>query len=204
MSESTFRRLTEPMRRRIKLMISRAVGHLVDPSTLLQTLQVELLKGEVLDGVEHLEGYGRTAHPPEGFEALTASLAGDRAHTVALAAWHRKYRPVGFKAGENVIYDDQGQVIALLRDKTIHIYGCDKLVADVATEVTITCPLVTVKASSKVRFETPVLECTGEIKDLCDSGGTTISGMRLVYNGHDHDENNIDGGQTNQPNQPMG
>ncbi len=58
MSESAIRRLTNPMRRRLRLLVSRAVGRLVDPSTLLQTLQLELLRGELLDGVEHVEGYG--------------------------------------------------------------------------------------------------------------------------------------------------
>lgn len=203
MSESVYGRLTGPIRRRLKLMLSRAVGRLVDPATLLQTLQVEILKGETLDGIEHLEGYGRTAHPPDGFEALTASLGGDRAHTVALAAFHRKFRVTGLKAGEQAIYDDQGQVIALLRDKTIHIYGCDKLIADVATEATITCPVVNVVASAKIRFDTPLVECTGEIRDRCGSGGVSMSGMRQIYNGHVHNENNVLNGPTNQPNQQM-
>ncbi|WP_241084843.1 hypothetical protein [Candidatus Vondammii sp. HM_W22] len=57
MSESAIRRLTNPMRRRLRLLVSRAVERLVDPSTLLQTLQLELLRGELLDGVEHVEGY---------------------------------------------------------------------------------------------------------------------------------------------------
>lgn len=184
-------------------MLSRAVGRLVDPSTLLQTMQVELLKGEVLDGIEHLEGYGRTANPPEGFEALAASLGGDRAHTVVLSAWHRQYRPKGLKKGEQTIYDDQGQVIALLRNKKLHIYGCDTLVADVGVSADITCPTVTVKASTKVRHETPLMECTGEIKDNCDSGGVSMADMRTVYNGHDHDEND-NGGPTDAPNQTMG
>jgi len=201
-SDSVFKRLTRPIRRRIKLMISRAVGRLVDPSTLVQTLQVELLKGEVLDGVEHVEGYGRTAHPPEGYEAVTASMGGDRSHTVALSAFHRLFRPTGFKAGENVIYDDQGQVIALLRDKTIHIYGCDTLIADVATEATITCPLVTIAATDKIRFETPRLECTGEIIDKCDTTNVSMSDMRQVYDSHNHPEND-NGGPTDPPNQQM-
>jgi phage baseplate assembly protein V len=212
-----YRRLTGPIRRRLKLMLSRAVGRMVDPSTLLQTMQLELLKGEVLDNIEHLEGYGRTANPPEGFEALCASLGGDRAHTVALAAWHRKYRPTGFKRGENAIYDDQGQVIALLRDKHIQIYGCNTLTVDAAEDAiintkrcavnasescTLTAPLVTVAASTKVRFETPLLECTGPIKDNCDSGGVSMADMRQVYNGHNHAEND-NGGPTDPPNQIM-
>lgn len=179
MSESLYRRLTGPLRRRVKLLLSRAVGRMVDPSALLQTLQLELLKGEVLDGIEHMEGYGRTAHPPAGYEALTASLGGDRAHTVAIAACHRQYRPGNLQAGEQALYDDQGQVLALLRNKIIHVYGCDK-----------------------IRFETPLLEVTGEIRDRCDSGGLTMHSMRQVYNGHEHDEND-NGGPTDAPNQLM-
>ena len=197
------RRLTEPLRRRLKIMLSRAVGRLVDPSTLLQTMQLELLKGEVLDGIEHMEGYGRTANPPAGFEALTGSMGGDRAHTVAIATVHRQSRLLGLKPGEQALYDDQGQVIALLRDKIIHIYGCARLVADVATEVTVTCPLVRVVASSKVRFETPRLEVTGEIVDRCDADGRSMEQMRTTYDSHTHPEND-NGGPTGAPNQQIG
>lgn len=196
------RRLLEPIRRRLKLMLSRAVGRLVDPSTLLQTMQLELLKGEVLDNVEHLEGYGRTANPPEGFEALTASLGGDRAHTVVVSAFHRLHRLKNLKPGEQALYDDQGQVIALLRNKTIYIYGCDTLIADAATAATITCPLVTVAASTKVRFETPLLEVTGEITDRCDADGRSMEIMRSTYDSHTHPGDS--GGTTGSPNQLIG
>ena len=37
----------------------------------------------------------------------------------------------------------------------------------------------------KARFEMD-LEVTGQVKDLCDSSGTTMSAMRLAYNGHRH------------------
>jgi phage baseplate assembly protein V len=197
-----YRKLTSPLRRRLKLLFSRAVGKLVDPSTLLQSLQLELLKGEVLDGVEHLEGYGRTAHPPAGYEALTASLGGDRAHTVAITACHRQFRVKDLLPGEQAIYDDQGQVIALLRDKLLYIYGCDTLNAEVGVEATITCPIVNIVAGTKVRIASPLLECTGEIKDKCDSGGVSMAGMRQVYNGHTHGENDT-GGQTDPPSQGM-
>lgn len=202
MSDSVYRRLTAPVRRRLKLMLSRAVGRLVDPSTMLQTMQLELTKGEVLDGVEHLEGYGRTAHPPLGFEALTASLGGDRAHTVAVAAVHRKYRPKNLSAGEQAIYDDQGQVIAMLRDRLLYIYGCDTMVAEVAGTATITCPTVNIVAAIKVRVDAPMLECTGEIRDRCDLDGVSMAAMRDVFNNHVHAEND-NGGPTEAPNQSM-
>lgn len=201
MSDSAFRKLTGPLRRRVKLLISRAVGRLVDPDTLLQTLQLEVLKGEVLDGVEHMEGYGRTANPPDGFEALTASLGGDRSHTVCISAFHRQFRLTGLAGGEVALYDDQGQAIHLKRDKTIHIYGCDTLTADIGVQATITCPLVTLAASTKVRMETPLLEVTGEIMDNCGTNTNAMSDMRQIYDTHDHPGDS--GGTTGAPNQQM-
>ena len=44
---------------------------------------------------------------------------------------------------------------------------------------------ITFRNSPKARFEMD-LEVTGQVKDLCDSGGTTMSAMRLAYNGHRH------------------
>lgn len=196
------RRLTEPLRRRLKLMFSRAVGRLVDPSTLLQTMQLELLKGEVLDGIEHMEGYGRTANPPEGFEALAASFGGDRSHTVCVSAFHRQHRIKNLKRGEQALYDDQGQVIALLRDKIIHIYGCDRLIGSVAVEALVTCPLVRVVAGDKVRYETPRFEVTGEIVDRCDTDGRSMEQMRSTYDSHTHPGDS--GGMTGAPNQQIG
>ncbi len=201
MSLAAFSKLTGPLRRRVKLIISRAVGRLVDPSTLLQTLQLELLRDEVLDGIEHMEGYGRTANPPDGFEALTASLGGNRAHTVCISAFHRQWRLKGLAKGEVALYDDQGQVIHLKRNKAIHIYGCDSLTADVGTQATITCPAVTVVASTKVRLDTPLLEVTGEIKDNCDINANTMSDMRQMYDSHDHPGDS--GGTTGLPNQQI-
>jgi len=59
-----------------------------------------------------------------------------------------------------------------------------------------------IKASTKVRIESPQLEATGEIIDLVEGTGRTMSGMRSIYNGHVHPEND-NGGPTGQPTQGM-
>ncbi|PND29703.1 baseplate assembly protein, partial [Achromobacter pulmonis] len=61
---------------------------------------------------------------------------------------------------------------------------------------------VTITNAPKVRAETDLLECTGEIRDRCDSGGRAMSEMRETYDGHDHPGDS--GGTTGKPNQGMG
>ena len=48
---------------------------------------------------------------------------------------------------------------------------------------------------------TPLLECTGEIKDRCNSDGRTMEDMRNIYDGHTHPGDS--GGTTGAPNQVM-
>lgn len=155
--------------------------------------------GEEFTNREYFQHYSFTSRPKPGAEAI---IIRDGNHIIMIASDDRRYR-IALDEGEAAMYDDQGQVIKLKRGKEIHIYGCDKLTADVAVETTITCPLVTVVASAKVRLETPLLEVTGEIRDRCNTTGKSMSDMRDIYDTHTHPENNTIGGSTNAPNQGM-
>lgn len=55
---------------------------------------------------------------------------------------------------------------------------------------------------TKLRVEAGI-DATGEIKDLCDGTGTTMSSMRTAHNGHNHIENNVLGGPTGGPSLAM-
>jgi phage baseplate assembly protein V len=144
-NDSAFRRLTAPLRRRIKVLFTRALGSLVDPTTLMQTLQVEALAGEVLDGVEHFEPYGFTSNPLPGFEALLAALGGDRAHTVCIVAADRRNRITDLASGESALYDDQGQKVHLQRAGILVVTTLNATVQADGT--------VLVKAGSKATVE---------------------------------------------------
>lgn len=109
-------KILEPIRRRIKLMLTKAVVSMVDADSLLQSLQVKAVGGEELE-VEHLETYGLTSHPHPGAEVLLGSLCGRRDHTVALCVVDRRYRVTGLLTGEVAIHDDLGQSIILHRDR---------------------------------------------------------------------------------------
>ena len=71
---SAFQRLSQPLRNRVALMIGRAVLKVVNDETPLQTVQVEALPGEIIDGAERFQMYGFTSHPLEGADALVLAV----------------------------------------------------------------------------------------------------------------------------------
>ncbi len=152
---------------------------------------------ETFSNREYFQHYGYTSRPLPGAEAI---IIQEGNHVIMVASDDRRYR-IALQEGEVALYDNQGQVIKLMAGKEAHIYGCDKLTADVAVEAKITCPLVRLVASGKVRVEAPLLEVTGEIKDRCDSVGKSMSEMRTTYNTHTHPGDS--GGTTGVPNQGM-
>jgi phage baseplate assembly protein V len=174
MNAAAMKRLLEPLHRRIKMMVTRGVLHLVDSEMLMQTVQVELLSGEVLDRVEHFEPYGFTANPHPGAEVLAVGLAGRRAHTIVVSVGDRRYRLTGLAQGEVALYTDEGDYIQLKRDGNIEIVA--------GTKFKVTAPEAEVIASTKVRLDTPSCEMTGD-QDV--TGNSNIGG-----------DSNVDGDAT--------
>lgn len=180
-------RALAPLARGLQNLFSRGVVSAVNPDAKMQTVQIQLLTGEAKDNVEHFEPYGYTAHPHVGAEQATGFVEGDRSHGIVLVVADRRYRLTGLAAGEVAIYDDQGQKVHLTRNGIV--------IDGAGLPMTIT-------NTPKVRMETDMLECTGDIKDRCDGSGRTMDGMRDIYNSHTHPENDS-GGPTDQPNQSM-
>ncbi|WP_096314348.1 phage baseplate assembly protein domain-containing protein, partial [Escherichia coli] len=149
-------------------------------------VDVSLIAGEPKAGVEHLEPYGFTARANSGAEAVVLFPDGDRSHAVVVTVSDRRYRLKGLQTGEVAVYDDQGQSVTLTREGIV-VDGAGKT--------------ITFRNAPKARFEMD-LEVTGQVKDLCDSSGTTMSAMRLAYNGHRHREN-AQGSNTDKPDKAM-
>jgi phage baseplate assembly protein V len=182
---------------KISNMISRGTLADIDPDRKMQTVQARLLAGETKNGLEYFEPYGITSVPNNDAELVAVFLDGDRSNGLVICIADRRFRLQGMKTGEVALHDDQGQKVHLTRDGIV-IEGGGKplIIQDV--------PTATIKADMKVRFETPLMECTGTINDMCDSPeGKTMSGMREIYNQHDHAERNVVGGPTSIPNQQM-
>lgn len=191
---SGLQRVLGPLNRRISNMIARAVVRLVSDDTKLQSLQVSLLAETTRDGAERFQQYGFTSHPHVGAEAIVLFPFGNRDHPIVIAVDDRRYRKTGLEPGETALYTDEGDFILMKRGRIVQVVAGAKL--------DVTAPEVVVAASSKIRFETPLLECTGEIKDRCDADGRSMSEMRETYNDHVHPENDS-GGPTDAPTEAM-
>jgi phage baseplate assembly protein V len=177
-----------PLSRRVRLIASRAVLNVVDDGAGEQTVQASLLAGETRDNIERMQQYGFSSVPLAGAEGVFLSLGAVRDNGVMIIAGDRRFRAKGLQGGEVAIYTDEGDRITLKRNH----------------EIEIKTKVLTIKAETKVRMETPLCEVTGQIKDLCEtSAGSTMSAMRITYNGHTHNENNTSDGPTNIPNQSM-
>ncbi len=165
-----------PLKRRVLLMVSRAILRRVNDNSSLQQVQISLLADELRDQVEHFQSYGFTSHPNVGAECAVVFVVGNRDHGLVLAIDDRRYRlkPLKrryrlkpLKQGEVALYTDEGDKIHLQRNRTI----C------------IETQTLSIQASQKITLNTPVLEVTGEIQD---GSQTTLSMMRDRYNNHAH------------------
>ena len=197
-----FDRLIGPLRRRVLLMIGRAVVRVVDDSLKLQAVQVEGLSGEVLDGIERWQQYGFTSVPHPGAEAIIAALGGQRQHSVVLAVEDRRYRVMGLEQGEVCIYTDEdgndptmAHRITLARDRVIKLeaagvsmeldgdgeaatltVGMDTIVMD-AAGVTIT-----VGGSTVVVDENAISLTAGDGATAVLDANVDIDGGRIDFN----------------------
>jgi phage baseplate assembly protein V len=131
----------------------------------VQLAQADALSGEQLQDAELMQHYGFTSAPPAGTMVVVLPLGGQTAHGIIIATEHASYRLRGLQSGEVALYTDEGDHVVLHRGRVVEIV-----------------------AGTKLRVVSPMLECTGEIKDRCDSDGRTMSGMRAIYNAHTHSD----------------
>jgi phage baseplate assembly protein V len=96
------------------MMFARGVVRGVTDSNDRQQLQVELLKGDLRDGMERMQNYGFTSHP-KGGDVAVAFIGGNREQGIILVVDDRRYR-LNLNAGEVAMYDDLGNKVELLRE----------------------------------------------------------------------------------------
>jgi len=94
-----------------QIAINRGTVSRVDDATGVQELQCTALEGEVLDEVEHFQGYGFTANPPIGSEVCLLTVGDDRAHMIALGVNDRGERCASLEPGDACMYSLHGTSI---------------------------------------------------------------------------------------------
>ena len=164
---------------RVMMMVARGVLRGVTDSTSRQTLQVELLKGEVRDGIERMQNYGFTSHPTGG-DVAVVFLGGNREQGIVVVADDRRYR-LNMQAGEVAIYDDLGNKVELLRD------------------------MVKVTAVQHLQAEAPTTEIVSAVKivgSLEVEGPTTLTGAVVTEGTITNNGKDIGSGHTHKDTQP--
>ena len=145
-------RALRPTTNKLKLLLGRAIVRLIDDSAKLQTVQVEALRGEVLDGIERFQQYGFTAHPHANAEAIVLSFGGIRQHSIVIAVDDFRHRLTDLEEGEVALYtdldSDAGQRIVLKRDGSIEILSSDSSVAIADGNITLNANAVHITSRS--------------------------------------------------------
>jgi len=121
-------RILRPLRRAISSIVARAIVTLIDDSGGRQVLQLQVLDGELLDQVEHLQplGISHVPMPPDGSGAAEAAVlfvGGSRSHGVAVVVDDRRIRPKGKPPGTTVVYSSAGIGVQCNPDGSVEITG---------------------------------------------------------------------------------
>lgn len=160
---------------RVMMMFGRGVLRGVKDNGPRQQVQVELLKGEVIDDVEHMQNYGFSSHP-KGGDCAVAFTGGSREQGIVLVIDDRRYR-IPLEAGEVAMYDDLGNKIELLRD------------------------MVKVTAVQHVEVTAPTIKLIGDLEVIGNikSTGTVTNNGKNIGSTHQHNGVLIGGANTGAP-----
>ncbi|VWC79169.1 baseplate assembly protein [Burkholderia aenigmatica] len=201
---------------RVRSLFGRGRITLVDDTGPVQLVQVRMNGLEVPTGRYRVPEFGFSSNPPVGSDALALHVAGDRSAGAVVGTNHQTSRPRGLAPGESILYSEDGKSVYLKNGSiVVEAKGQDVVVND-AANVTWTCSgdfkIVTggkfsVVAPGGSEFDTPMLASTGDILDNSGENGQTSKGMREVFDGHNHDVDEVQPGQatikSNRPNQQM-
>ena len=120
MTSESLLRLLEPLRRRIALMIRRALIDLVNDDHAVQVLQLKVYRDELRQGVERLQEYGFSSVPLPGGQAVLAAVDGEAGHCLVIGTDDRRHRPRKLKPGDVMLYTSRNRVGE--EDSEHHVY----------------------------------------------------------------------------------
>lgn len=179
--------------RRVYNVAGRGEIHQVDDTGKAQRVQVMFSPVETRDGAIRATEFGFSSNPPIGSDCLTLSVGGDRDNTIVISTGHKASRPINLQPGESVLYDDQGAHVWLKRAVIeIDAAGKDVVIKNAAN--------ATVQATTKITLDTPLVECTGDVKvDGTLTATTDVIGGGKHLKTHLHSGVTTGGGNTGAP-----
>jgi phage baseplate assembly protein V len=183
---------------RLRMLVGRGRIRTGSDDGGVQRQQVQMAGVETGDNRARVAEFGFSSMPPPGSDAVVVFLAGDRTAGVVIATNHQESRPRGLKVGETIVYSVDGKCV---------YFSDDGIVVDAKGQsVTVqNASVATIQATTKIVADTPLLQCTGDIQDNCETNSRTMKQMRDVYNTHDHAVRNVQAGSstvtTDHPNQ---
>lgn len=191
--------LIERTARRVLMALARGLITTVNDAGGVQFMQVKLNALETGDNRQRMAEFGLTSNPPINSDAIVLFLGGDRSNGVVVATGHQPSRPKNLAPGETMLYSQDGKYVYLTASGGIVVEAKNQAVT--VNDAT----LVTINAATKVRMVTPRFECTGDIVDNCDTTGRSMAAERTIFDGHNHNVTNVQGGgstiTSNAPNQ---
>lgn len=197
-----FERILKSIKRKIYMLISRAVVTSVANTGLTQRIQLQVMADEVVSNLEHFEEYGFSSFPFVGSEALTAFINGNRSHGIVIKVHDRRYRPTDLAEGEVAIYTDEDQSspfhhIHLKNGNIIEVKSGD--IDFVCTrDVSVTC--------DNIDFACNDHSVSGECAFACAKGaGRRLADERIIdlFNNHRHSGISIGGNNSGVPTTAM-
>lgn len=159
----------------VKMVFGRGVIRGVKDSGPRQQAQVEMLKNEVIDDVEHMQNYGFTSHPTGG-DCAVAFNGGSREQGIVLVIDDRRYR-IPLLGGEVAMYDDLGNKVELLRE------------------------MVKVTAVQHLEAVAPTIKLIGDLEVIgnINTTGTIHNNGKNIGSDHKHDGVLVGGANTGAP-----
>ena len=138
-------RVLTPLRRRLKLLVNRAVVTAVNDSLKRQNIQLQVLGGELADDVPRVQNYGHTSVPLQGSEAIVAALQGVRSQLTVIALDDPRHRPRALQPGDSCLYHHEGHRLlltengqAILECQTLLVTGAARFARDVQIDGNLT------------------------------------------------------------------
>ena len=173
MSQRDLRRWLEPLRRKIRLIVNRAIVTAVQDAGGLQLVQVKGLPGELLDSLERFQNFGFSSVPVPGAEAVVAFIGASRSHGVVVALDDRRYRPRNLGPGESIVYSKDGDFVRV-KNGAIEVQS--------SGEVSVNAPTVTIEGDSGVTVNGGTVGITGDANVTVEGGTVTINGTTTIEN----------------------